>query len=70
MRRLVVLPGRKAKNDFHLRLVVLDARGFVTETADADELESLDGAVEARAEGAVVAILGELVVLVLTLFLA
>jgi hypothetical protein len=69
VRRLVVLPGREAKNDFHLRLVGLDARGFVTGTADTDELESLDGAVEARAEDAVVAILGELIMLVLTLFL-
>lgn len=67
MRRLVVLPGRETKNYLHLRLAVLDARGFVTGTADTDELESLDGAVEARAEGAVVAILGELFVLVLTL---
>jgi sugar diacid utilization regulator len=69
VRRLLVLPGREAKNDFHLRLVVLDARGFVTGTADTDKLESLDGAVEARAEGAVVAILSEIVVLVLALFL-
>lgn len=67
VRRLVVLPSREAKNHLHLRLAVLDARGFVTGTADTNELESLDSAVEARAEGAIVAILGELVVLVLAL---
>jgi hypothetical protein len=67
VRRLVILPGREAKNHFHLRLAVLDARGFVTGTADTNELESLYGAVKARTEGTVVAILGELVVLVLNL---
>ena len=66
MRRIVILAGRESQSHLHLRLpvLVLSTTRFAI-LLNSDELEALDNAVEARTEGAVVAVLGKPVVLVL-----
>lgn len=64
VRTVVVLTSREAKGHFHHRLITLSAAAR-TVAALVDKLEAVDGAVETRTEGLLVAITGEEVVLIL-----
>jgi hypothetical protein len=65
VRTVVVLASREAKSHFHHGLTVLLSATSRAAVAGVDNLEALDGAVETRTEGLLVAIAGEAVVLVL-----